>query len=121
MKTIKTKKSVGIFYVTCCYVDDNPLPFIYESREAATKSREWDVKECIRTSEISEVELFETIEEQVPEIGRAWVFFYKALKSEEEIINSILCEDEGDAIACRKRYVDYGYECSKLREVKEEF
>jgi hypothetical protein len=117
MKTIKTKKRAGKAYVLSYTLNDG--------KKISNSSMDKDALETLKASglvgdkcsEIAEVELFETVEEQVADVGVAWVFFYKL----EGKINPILCYDEWAATACRKRYVEHSFECSALRGIKEEF
>ena len=120
MKTIKTKKSVGKAYVfSYTLIDGRTTSMSNVDRESLEKSRTlYGNPSIYKASEISEVELFETIEEQVPEVGLAWVFFYKTLIGNIEYVVSL---NERDAKFRRNTCKNNGFECSAIREVKEEF
>ena len=121
MKTIKTKKSVGKAYVfSYNNFENGPYYNTNQTEKLAIEAR--DNKRCRcdynRISEISEVELFETVEEQVPEVGLAWVFFYKTLIGNIEYVVSL---NERDAKFRRNTCKNNGFECSAIKLLREEF
>jgi hypothetical protein len=122
MKTIETKKSVGKAYVfSYNNFENGPYYNTNQTEKLAIEAR--DNKRCRcdynRISEISEVELFEEVEEQVPDVVVRWYF--------------VMCGEEGDGIRTRKtedkaeleehreEVMRQGYRCSEIKLLREEF
>jgi hypothetical protein len=119
MKAIKIKKSVGKAYVFNFNIHNGHKNSYSNTDKTRTEiEHSYNTQIGYKCSEISEVELFETVEEQVPEVGLAWVFFYKTLIGNIEYVVSL---NERDAKFRRNTCKNNGFECSAIREVKEEF
>jgi hypothetical protein len=115
MKTIKTKKSVGKAYVFWDRHFTNSSRSLIALEADRVKSQESGYK-C---SEISEVELFETVEEQVPEVVARWYFAYIRGESSDMYITTI--DDNEWLEKKRARLIKEGYLCSEIKLLREEF
>ena len=123
MKTIKTKKSVGKAYVfSYNNFENGPYYNTNQTEKLAIEARDNTRCRCYlnHISEISEVELFEEVIEEKPDVGLAWIFFYKEV-AREGVVIPVTSLDESTAIHRRKQHIDGGYECSEIKLFREEF
>jgi hypothetical protein len=122
MKTIKTKKSVGKAYVfSYNNFENGPYYNTNQTEKLAIEAR--DNKRCRcdynRISEISEVELFETVEEQVP-----WIFeryYFVVCGDNNEIMYTRKKNEIAELETIRDELVDQQFECSEIKLLREEF
>ena len=119
MKTIKTKKSTGKAYVFIyASPKDRQATNSLMSRELAERSRDWHIKVGYLCSEISEVELFEEVEENIPDVVERWYFVAVHQDGSDKMFSrtDLAALEEG-----RKECVELGYRCSEIKILREEF
>lgn len=119
MKTIKTKRSVGIFYILSCHIDGKLTPHVYNTRECADKSRSWAAKENTQPSEISEVELFEEVIEQVPHVVER--YYFVVIGDTDDGMHTRKKKDLAELEELREEFVEQRYDCSEIKLLREEF
>lgn len=121
MKTIKTKKSVGKAYVfSYTLLDGRTCSVSSMDKEGLEKSRKLYDKPSVYTiSEISEVELFEGVEEQVPQVVERYYFVVSG--DTDDGIHTRKKKDLAELEELRNEFVNQGFDCSEIKLLREEF
>lgn len=121
MKTIKTKKSAGKAYVYCYkYLDNGRCCVVELSKERAIYEKEYkqEARGYTNVSDISEVELFEEVEEQVPDVVERYYFVAVFPDGSDKLYSrtELAVLEEG-----RKEHSELGCRCSEIKLLREEF
>jgi hypothetical protein len=119
MKTIKMKKSVGK-----AYVFDFACPAGHRNSYSNTDKKRtehelaYDSEIGLKCSEISEVEMFEEVEEKVPDVVERWYFVSIFADGNTKLFSRTEREIIEEA---RQELLDDGVKCSEIKLLREEF
>jgi hypothetical protein len=122
VKTIKTKKSVGKAYVfSYNHFENGPYYNTNQTKKLAIEARDNTRCRCDSNniSEISEVELFEEVIEQVPHIVERYYFVVCGEK--DDGIHTRKKHDIKELKELREEFMGTGYNCSEIKLLREEF
>ena len=120
MKAIKIKKSVGKAYVFNFNIHNGHKNSYSNTDKTRTEiEHSYNTQIGYKCSEISEVELFETIEEQVPHVVERWYFVVCGKGGDG--VHTRKIDEKTDIEILRNEYVNSGYRCSEIKLFREEF
>ena len=114
MKTIKTKKSMCKMYVYAF----GDMPITRNNLQVLEEHRISAINGGMHCSEISEVELFETVEETIPDVVERWYFVAVYPDGGDKMFCNI---ERSEMEKTRLELIDIGYSCSEIKQLREEF
>jgi hypothetical protein len=122
MITIKTKKSVGKAYVfSYNHFENGPYYNTNQTKKLAIEARDNTRCRCDlnNISEISEVELFEEVIEQVPHVVER--YYFVVIVDTDDGMHTRKKKDLAELEELREEFVEQRYDCSEIKLLREEF